>query len=509
MENTSLKGKRVLIFQQRGWGVNIGHFLAKKLQAEGAILAALTFKKTAHQFVIDQKEVKYETIVNLDEIKSRPKKYLAGEYYPLSEICLALGVDSIWPLVAGLRNHVRSYGEKYYYSFKQNVPDEGIIDYVMALYKMIRRLFQEFKPDIIIAPNFGLPHIMMNLMGKKAGIPMIVLFDSKISRNYIFSTSYKYDRGSFHDQLEALNGKTVKSANWEKAKSYIADFRKNFKLPEGFDWQNPGSKDRTPWQRIRHFFSPFYQILKWYAEPQLNYWESIGVSVDYRPPRIILRDHFSYDRYLKFAKNYKYYPLEKIARYAYFPLQFQPEESIDIGAPFFSNQIETARQIAMALPDDYTLAVKEHPAMVGLRPPSYLQKIDRTPNVKLIDYRTPSKEVLRKAAIVICPTGTTIAEAAFFKKPVIQLGELGTTLKLPNVFKHTDMTTLAAKIKEVLTKNLDTEEYERRLQNYVAAGYDSGLEINYSTMWERGIEKERLDDLWLFYRKEIERVLFK
>ena len=35
-----LKGKRILIFQQRGWALTIGHFLAKKLQAEGGRLAA-------------------------------------------------------------------------------------------------------------------------------------------------------------------------------------------------------------------------------------------------------------------------------------------------------------------------------------------------------------------------------------------------------------------------------------------------------------------------------------
>ena len=46
------------------------------------------------------------------------------------------------------------------------------------------------------------------------------------------------------------------------------------------------------------------------------------------------------------------------------------------------------------------------------------------------------------------------------------------------------MTTLAAKIGELLKINLKTEEYERRLENYVAAVYDTGFILNYGKVWE-------------------------
>ena len=87
-----LKGKRVLIFQQRGWAINIGHFLAKKLQAEGCRLAALTLKNTTHEFILNQKEVKYDLIISNDEVVSNPKKYLGEDDFSLKEICDSLGV---------------------------------------------------------------------------------------------------------------------------------------------------------------------------------------------------------------------------------------------------------------------------------------------------------------------------------------------------------------------------------------------------------------------------------
>ena len=506
---SNLYGKRILIFQQRGWAINIGHFLAKKLQEEGCRLAAITLKRTTHEFILNQSEVKCDMVISNDEIMGRPKDYLKGNTFPLAEICEDLGIDSIWPLVSTLRNHVRSYKDKYYYGFKQNVPDEEIIDYVMAVYKCIKEIFGEFKPEFIIAPNFvSLPHIMFNLYAERRGIKMISVTDSKIKGIYIFSYGYRDDKGPFYDRVDALNAGEAETKSRKMAKDYIREFRKSFIGQDYTDKWEIKKKRRTLWQNIRYELSPYRAIAGWYLRKnqKKNFLESTGITIDYRPPRIILRDFYCQKRYRRFMQKFNYYPFGKIKKFVYFPLQFQPEATIDVAAPHFNNQIETARQIAMSLPEDYTLVVKEHPEMVGLRPPSYIEKISRTVNVKLIDYRISSEEILRKADLVISPSGTTITEAAFLRRPVIQLGDLGTTFKLPNVFKHSDMATLSGKIRDVLKINLDSPEYEKRLENYVAAAHDTGFDISYMTIWEKG-KKEKIDALWEVYKKEIEKTL--
>ena len=120
----SFQGKRVLIFQQRGWGMRVGHFLAKKLQTEGAALAAVVFKNSALRFHTRQTEVKYQFLISHDQIMENPKAYLGNDRYTLAEICDDLGIDSIWPYVQSLRHHVRSYADKYYYGYKQQETDE-------------------------------------------------------------------------------------------------------------------------------------------------------------------------------------------------------------------------------------------------------------------------------------------------------------------------------------------------------------------------------------------------
>lgn len=489
-----------MIFQQRSWGKGIGRVLAKKIYDEGCELSALTFKEATHELIVNQTDVKYEHIIFGDGILRDPAAYLAGDAYSLEEICSELGVDSIWPFVYSMRLYTKSYGDKYYFGFKKNVSDERMIEYIQAVYKCIKFFFNEFKADLVICPNFvSLMHIMFNLYGQKHNVPVLASTDSKVQGYYIFVEGYQCDLGSFFKLTDALNKRETETKNRGKARQYIEEFRNKFKIPTYMD----SGSEKTFVQKIKSALSPYKQVLRWYIKKPKDVLK-LGPTYEYKPPRIILRDHYCEKSYKKFMDSYNYYPFEAVKKYVYLPLQFQPEETIDVRAPYFSNQIETARLVAQSLPDDYTLVVKEHPAMIGKRPPSYIEKVARTVNVKFVDYRISSEKVLKGSSLVISPSSTTIAEAAFLKIPAIQLGDLGSTLKLPNVTHHTDMTTLSAKIREVLALNLNTDEYERRLENYVAAVFDTGFDYDKITAGWAGNGK---NELWEAYKNEMERIL--
>jgi hypothetical protein len=496
---SSLSGKRVLILQQRGWAISIGHSIAKHLHKEGCHLAAVTFKKSTDDFVRAQTDVPYELIISNDAAMSDPVQFMAGKSVtPLEQICSDLGLDSIWPIVSTLRNHVRSYGDKFYYAYRQNVSDEGIIAYVQATHAYITDIFQRFQPDVIISPNFvALPQIMMHLFAQKHGIKMMGVTDSKVKDIYIFTYSNQDDAGPFFDHLKDLRDGSTTSPNIDRAKTYINEFRASFKKPSyAID---PNAKPSL-YKQLRHELSPYREIWNRYTKPKKNQLKSLGITPDNRPPRIILRDFYAQKSYKRFTDSFSYTDLGSIKKYVYFPLQFQPEASIDVVAPYFNNQLEMARLVAMSLPDDFALVVKEHPAMVGYRTPSFIKKLARTPNVKVVDYRISSEHVLKGANLIVSANSTSLVEAAFYIKPAIQFGNLGTTLQLPNVFHHTDLTTLTQKIRSVLATNLHTPEYEQRLEQYIAAAYDTGFSLNYFRAWEEGTNAE---ELWDIYKKEI------
>ena len=69
-----------------------------------------------------------------------------------------------------------------------------------------------------------------------------------------------------------------------------------------------------------------------------------------------------------------------------------------------------------------------------------------------------------------------------------------------------NMTVLAPRIKELLRLNLKTQEYEQRLENYVAAAFDEGFDFNYWGVWERS-EKDNMEKLWAAYQKQLERLV--
>lgn len=490
---------RVLLMQQRQWGVGIGHELAKRFQRDGCRLAAFTAKKSTHEFTCAQTDVAYDLILSHDELKEARSD--AG--ISLEEICRDLGEDSVWPLVYTVRNAVYSYRDKYYYSYRQNISDDEIRQYIIATYVAVRDAFDRFKPDCVILPNFvSFFQIMVGLMARQRGAAVVSFTDSKVTGVTVPASTPYLDEGPFVDRVRELNA-GAESASREAAERYVASFRERFIRPHALTDSLAVSRGLA---RLKQELVPFVQVgrflLGW---DRSNRVKSFGITIDYRPPRIILRDHYQARRYRRAALMRSYTDLDQIGPFVYLPLQVQPEAQIDMLATHFANQIETARQVALALPGDYTLAVKEHPSMIERRPPSYHEKLVRLPNVKLLDPRLPAPDAINRCALVVNAGGTVLAEAAFYCKPAIQLGRLGTTLMLPNVTRHTDMTTLPSAIRQALERDdLGSEEYERRLCNYVAAAYDTGFELDFERVWYEGGSAKDYDAIYRNIRQAID-----
>ena len=105
----------------------------------------------------------------------------------------------------------------------------------------------------------------------------------------------------------------------------------------------------------------------------------------------------------------------------FFPLHVEPERTISIDSPYYSNQLEIITNVARSLPINYKLFVKEHPmqAVYGWRNTSYYKKILELPNVILIHPNFSNETLLENCQLVVTIGGTLGLEAAFNKKPSI------------------------------------------------------------------------------------------
>ena len=481
----TLKGKRILIFQQRQWGLSIGHPLAKRLQSMGATLGAYCIKNSTLRFVREQTEIRYAEVFSADEALAQPEEFLDGERISLEDLCRELGVDTVWPLVQAVRNYVKSYPDRFGFGFRQNIPDARIVMGITSLFKSVREVFERFRPDLIFAPNYvSLPHIMFNLYGKRHGVPMLALSDAKIGRFLVASGGYLDDSGPFFDRYAALLA-GAPSANTDLAREYIGQLRNQLASPRPIS-ASALENGLRPWWLLGK------RIAMLLVHKVLRKARSVLVPSDAPTVRLLVRDFLAQRRNQRHCEMFPYEDFEDIGPFVYFPLQVQPEMQLDVVAPRYNNQLETARQIAMSLPGDLTLVVKDHPSMAreGLRPRSYLEKLARTPNIKLIDYRIPTPVVLRRARMVISPACTTFSEAALMRVPCLQLGPMGSTELLPNVSRAEPWDTLARQILRVLTSRLDTPEYEQALERFATAAFDVGTLLDHDHIWYHGTEEE-------------------
>lgn len=111
----------------------------------------------------------------------------------------------------------------------------------------------------------------------------------------------------------------------------------------------------------------------------------------------------------------------------YIPMQAFPECTTDYHVQEL-DLIDFPRLLARvidALAQDNSILVclKEHPGMVGARPPGFYEALLNRPNVLLLDAQVPAASLIAETDVLLTWTGTGGLEAALRGKPVITLGK--------------------------------------------------------------------------------------
>ncbi|HAT35730.1 MAG TPA: hypothetical protein DCS82_08440 [Rhodospirillaceae bacterium] len=137
----------------------------------------------------------------------------------------------------------------------------------------------------------------------------------------------------------------------------------------------------------------------------------------------------------KFTKP-PYFSLEDLPsdrKIVFFPLGNEPEASVQGQSPEFSNQYAMLCEMALSLPADAILAVKEHPIQLGRRNDEFYRRIDAMPNTVMMQAHQPSHEIIKKSAMVCTINGSAAYEAAMFGKPVAYFSHHGPIRAVPHV----------------------------------------------------------------------------
>jgi hypothetical protein len=140
-----------------------------------------------------------------------------------------------------------------------------------------------------------------------------------------------------------------------------------------------------------------------------------------------------------------------------FGLHMQPESSIDVWAPWVSNQMWVIEWLARSIPPSHKLLVKIHKSDAANYSTAQLRKFTSFPGVELVQPFADARRFVEACDVLIAIQGTMALEAAMLGKPVIMLADSPTSL-LPSVTRCTDIEALAPLIRQKIGESRPSRE---------------------------------------------------
>jgi len=482
--------KACLLLQRRF--AYVGHKLAKILKEKYGIeeFCGYVYLRSSFEFLKNQKDINYTSLLLDEDIHNCYRQELLDLEY-LKNLEKEYGLPNLWPYIAPDRVVMFNMLAREYPYNKPKYNHEEMMRILQVKAKAIIKFLDEERPDFLFASVIGgIGSILLFHIAKSKGIKIILCAETRINDDLTLSEGYK--NFSWAEELfDNLTKNNTESKKIREANDYLKKFRE-YSITYFYAFPN---KNRGSRQNQLKWFLPnnFFRSLIWFVKSTFNYFFK-KKFLDYceESPWGFFIDRLKRKTRLLIGFQRLYEPTRPTEDYAFFPLHYEPEISLLMFAPFWTDQINLIRQIAKSLPLHFKLYVKEHPAMLGYRPYNYYRELKKIPNVKLIDPTVSPFDIIRNAKLVTAITSTIGWEAILLKKPVITFGDVSYN-KLSSVKHCHDIERLPFLVKEQLEK---FNYNESELINFIGAILEESSPINLAEIWGKGvtseIEKEKL-----------------
>ena len=464
----------------------IGHELAKLLKERGAVdeFCAYVQLRDGYRFLKQQKEISYTNIVLDEDIFKLAKderidhEYLQRLEHEYGVLWKYINVDRVVRLGQLVREYPHDTSP---YSL------EEMMRFVQGYAKRISAFLDEEKPDFLYMFQPGsLGTLLLYEMAKKRGIRVFTTLIPSMKDLVVISESYRGMTGV--EKLYEENRKNAldKIPRYREARTFIEEFRRKPTVYSKVVVSREKSGRRGQFEFLlpknlwRTLYFNFFRIF-------VDWWTDAERRTDYSTVNPFLH---LYDRVRRKLRNLRglgdlYDSFDPTARFAFYPLQYEPEMGILMGAPFDTDQIAIVKRLAQSLPVGMYLYVKEHPTMVPYRPRRYYRELKKIPNVRLIDPVILGFDLVRHAALVASINSSAAWEATLLGKPVITFGDAFFNA-LPSVRRSRIPEELPALVAESLRGGGSSEE---ELTRFVAALLHDGASLDLMYVWE--IERDR------------------
>jgi Capsule polysaccharide biosynthesis protein len=147
--------------------------------------------------------------------------------------------------------------------------------------------------------------------------------------------------------------------------------------------------------------------------------------------------------------------------FVFFPLQTEPEFSLQVMSPEYFCQIAAIGSLARDLPAGAILAVKETVWGMGRRPRDFYAQIGEFKNVVILDVMERGLDVVHACSAVATISGSAGIEAALIGKPVILFGRHNVYQFLPHVTLVTKEEELRPALRRALNGEVETDRAQQ------------------------------------------------
>ena len=379
----------------------------------------------------------------------------------------------------------------YSQDYRRRFSDDQLLCILQKGLEETERLFDELEPDVVVGfICVTMLDYLVYLFARARGVRYFNLSPTRIGdRISLVST--------LNDPSPELSGsfarilKTAQSPHMDLARRYLKRVREEHARYEGVVCPS----DKPALKLDAKKLSKVDDLLR-VAASYRKYRCSAAASDNHVPDPARMR-FFSWVRNPLLAKKVRkylqprYVTAEHLAKtkYVFFPLHTEPEVSLLVYGRPYLNQTEIIRMLALSLPVDTVLVVKEHPWMVGKRSLKSYAKMLEIPRVRLADPRLEARVLIQGASLVSVVTGSVGLEAAMLGKPVLTFGDCPFNL-LPMVRRCEDPRRLQSIIREMLERTVDDEA---ALESYVSAVYETSESVSlYSVLLnKKNVHTER------------------
>ena len=428
-------------------------------------------------------KIKKQSLV-MDSLTLKEWEVTSQDSLPLDYKLLAhyertLGSPNLFGAIVADRRLLFGKKTTYAQDFGRRYNDQKLLSILQAGVVEVEKLFYELKPDIVcgfICVTFL--EYLIYLFAKSRNITYINLRPVRV-QNQVGASSTLNDPSP-----ELVNEyKTIiknRSQISQRTKSYINSIKNGKPAYEGV--VNPSNKPALNYSKkinIGRLKNIGAIVSNYYLKPVVLKDNHVPDPINQAIYRAIINpwNAILTSRFIN-SKNQKQTSIEN-RRFCFFPLHTEPEVSLLVNSRPFINQIEVIRILAISLPADMFLIIKEHPGMVGKRRLSFYKKLLNIPKVIVAKPETTVSDLISKSTFVAVLSSSVGIQAMLQKKPVLVFGNSSIeVIGKPMISSVDNLKTLDQTIKMLL----DNYRFDQYLaEAFIESNFKTSIGMNFYT----------------------------